>query len=203
MILVGTMTIEPTFEREVGYLDLAALARSPDVVCIVDRDLRLMGFNDAWAAFARDNNGASILERYPLGSSISVGEEPLRSYIASKYRHAIENNTIFEQQYECSRPSAFRIFHQTAYPLNGGTGLVITHHLSVEKPHEQNAEVFSTRFVDENGIVTQCQNCRKVRDAQDTHTWYWVPALLEQPLPNVSHGICVPCMDYYYPDIDC
>jgi hypothetical protein len=196
------MTIDPTFEREIGYLDLPAMADSADVICIVNRELCLMGFNNAWSSFARENNGQSILDRYPLGASIAVGEEPLRSYITSKYRHAIENNTTFEQQYECSRPSTFRVFHQTAYPLNGGTGLVITHHLAVEKPHEENAETFSTRFLNEYGIVTQCQNCRKIQDPQHKRSWYWVPSLVEQPLANVSHGICVPCMDYYYPDID-
>lgn len=42
------MHIIPDFAREIAHVDIEFLSASNDVVCLVDRDLKLMGYNNAW-----------------------------------------------------------------------------------------------------------------------------------------------------------
>lgn len=197
------MHIVPEFAKAIAHMDLDFLCASKDVVCIVDRDLNLMGYNNAWVDFARNNNGENALSKFPLRASISeAGEGLVRSYVLQGYERALRDHKPFEHQYECSSPEKFRIFHQTAYPIAGSKGLVITHHLLVEKDHQESEKSFISRFENNHEILTQCANCRKVRDPQEESTWFWVPSLVHKQLPNISHSICTPCLDHYFPDID-
>jgi len=197
------MTIASDFKAFLSYLDLDSFARSPDVICIVDDAMILKAYNDAWINFAKTNNGAKVLVDFPLGSNIvDAGEEPIRSFLAEAYTRALRNNEPFEQNYECSSATEYRLFRQTAYPLIRSKGLIISHHLVKKMPHEEEATEFSKRFFNGHGIIIQCQNCRKIRDPKDSQRWYWIPSLVNSPLANISHSICTPCLDHYYPDID-
>jgi hypothetical protein len=197
------MIIDPDFKKQISHMDIEYMSDSQDTICIVDNDLRLVGYNDAWINFANNNNGESALQQFPLGANISdAGEEPIKSYIEKAYRGALQNNKPFEHDYECSSPEKFRVFHQTAYPLIDSIGLVITNHLVQEKPHTEKEVEFNNRFVNEHGIIIQCANCRKIRNPVNPSNWYWVPSLVKSPLENISHSLCVPCLDHYYPDIE-
>lgn len=197
------MFIAEDFKIQTAYLNIDSVAKSPDVIYIIDKNMVLKGYNEAWVNFAQNNNGKEILQRFELGTVMTkVGEEPIRSFLREAYLEALEENKPFEHTYECSSPDNYRLFRQTAYPLYGSTGLVISHHLVEEKPHEEEASEFSKQFTDEHGIVTQCQNCRKIRNPENRRSWFWVPALVRTPLPEISHGICSTCLDHYYPDID-
>ncbi|MFN2353713.1 MAG: hypothetical protein ABR512_04210 [Desulfopila sp.] len=197
------MIIASDFEDFLSYLDVDALKNSPDIICVVDSNICLKAYNDAWISFAKNNNGAKTLADFPLGARLlDAGKEPIRSYLAEAYNRALLENKPFELNYECSSATEYRLFRQTAYPLVGSRGLVISHHLVEEKPHEEKVTEFNERFVNEHGLITQCQNCRKIRDPEDDQKWYWVPSLVAAPQSNVSHGICTPCLDHYYPDID-
>lgn len=197
------MYIEPAFKSEISPLNFDFLSKSEDVIYIVDNTLKLMFFNEAWCDFAMNNNGATVLKRFPLGVKISqVYKEPIKSYVINGYKRALKDNTPFVHKYECSSPQIYRVFYQTAYPVSGSKGLVITNHLIIENEHPEERVVFSSRFEDNNKIVTQCSNCRKIRDPQNKEKWYWVPELVKNRLPNISHSICTPCLDHYYPDID-
>ena len=196
------MYIVPDFVRDIGHIDIDFLSSSKDVICIVDKELKLMGYNKAWVDFAKSNDGETALTGFPLQTSISkAGDGPVGNYVLQGYDRALRDHKPFEHQYECSSPEKFRVFHQTAYPISGAKGLVITHHLVVEKDHEESEESFASRFQNSHEILIQCANCRKVRDPQDEKTWLWVPALVKNQLPNVSHGICNPCVDHYYGDL--
>ena len=197
------MKIIPGFKRNISYLDLASLERSGDVIYIVDPKLHLVAYNDMWETFALSNDGEEIIKRYPLGADIrDAFQGPIRNYFFQAYTKALKENTPFEQTYECSSPQEYRLYHQTAYPLVAGHGLVISNHLVKKLQHDQEAVVFNKQFVDVRGLITQCQNCRKVRDPQHPDRWYWVPSLVKDCLDNVSHGICPRCMDHYFPDLD-
>lgn len=197
------MIIASDFEAFLSYLDLDSLASSLDVICIIDDAMILKAYNNAWINFAKTNNGAKALVDFPLGANLmDAGEEPIRSFLAQAYTRALRNNEPFEQNYECSSATEYRLFRQTAYPLFKSKGLMISHHLIKEKLHEEKATEFSKRFFNEHGIIIQCQNCRKIRGPEDDRTWYWVPSLVATPLSNISHSICTPCLDHYFPDID-
>ncbi len=197
------MIISPDFYKYISYLDLDYIEKSLDVIYIVDNTMVLKAFNDAWASFAQDNNGVAILKKFPIGSNISdVGEEPLKSYFFTAYEQSLNENKPFEQNYECSSADEYRLFRQTAYPLVEQKGLVITHHLFAAKPHEINVVNFSRQYCNEHDNIVQCQNCRKIRDPDNDLRWIWVPSIVENQLPNISHGICPPCLDHYYPNLD-
>jgi hypothetical protein len=196
------MHIVPEFAAVIAYMDMNFLSTSRDVVCIVDRDLKLVGYNDSWINFAKANDGETVLTKFPLQAKISnAGEGQARDYILHGYERALRDNKPFEHQYECSSPEKYRVFYQTAYPIADSKGLVITHHLVVEKDHDESEETFFNRLEDSHDFLTQCANCRKIRHPQEKSIWLWVPALVRCRLPNVSHSICPPCLDHYYPDI--
>ena len=41
-----------------------------------------------------------------------------------------------------------------------------------------------------------CAHCRRTRQ-RTGEAWDWVPGLVEQPLVNVSHGLCRICLEYH------
>lgn len=196
------MNIDKEFQEQIYYLDMESIKSSSDIIYIVDHEMRLMAYNRAWNNFARNNGGDIINEKFPLGTKVTeVGEEPLQSYIAKKYREAIAGNTMFELTYECSSKKLLRIFRLNAYPLLAQKGLVISHHLVKECHHTDKITEFNRRFENRDGMIVQCQNCRKIRDPDNSDRWLWVPSMLDNAPTNISHGICSRCMDHYYPDI--
>lgn len=197
------MKIDPEFEKNLRYLDLSTIEKSEDVIYIVDSTLSLKAYNSMWENFALNNDGEEILRRYPLGSNIQDAfQEPIKSYLIRAYARALRDNTPFEQTYECPSPIAYRLYRQTAYPLVQGRGLVITNHLVKKAQLQDETVAFSKQFIDKRGLITQCQNCRKIRDPHNEHHWLWVPSLVKNTLDTVSHSICSRCLDHYFPDLD-
>ncbi|NDY73015.1 hypothetical protein DO021_16475 [Desulfobacter hydrogenophilus] len=76
------MRIDPIFQRQVFYMDLESIKNSEDLICIVDSEMKLKAYNNAWENFAINNGGDKITQTYSLGSNITeVGEEPIKSFI--------------------------------------------------------------------------------------------------------------------------
>ena len=179
------------------------MKQSSDVIYIVDAKMVLRAYNHAWINFAKNNDGRIILAKYSIGSRIVDSTSgPLRSFIISAYKKALYENKPFEHNFECSSANQYRLFRQTAYPLIDSKGLVISNHIVEECPHPEQAQAFRQQFINGQGFVTQCANCRRIRDPKNYHSWLWVPSLVENPFPNTSHGICPQCYDHYYPEID-
>lgn len=197
------MHVDPTFNQTVyPFLDLEEIAASSDVIYILDNDLILRGYNDAWVNFARENNGQEILQLYQLGSNITnCFKEPFHSYYTKSYKLAIAVNQPFSQIYECHSDSTFRTFKQFAYPINGTKGLIISNHLILQKPHWQQSQAFTVQLINRDGFIVQCSNCRKTRNPDNVNQWYWVPELLLSTPPNISHSICPQCLEHFYPNL--
>nr|WP_319493328.1 hypothetical protein [uncultured Desulfobacter sp.] len=196
------MIIDSGFETQIAHMDLKSIKNSKDIIYIVDAELKLKAYNRAWQMFALANGGENITQTYDLGACIAdVGEEPLKSFMRRKYRKAIALNKMFGFNYECSSEQRLRIFRLNAYPLMNQGGLVISHHLVKECPHHEESLAFSKQFVNNDGMIVQCMNCRKVKDPNGEDRWLWVPSLLKKGIGNISHGICSRCLDHYYPDI--
>ena len=197
------MRVDASFEKTIQYLDLESIEHSTDVTYIVDAGLMLRAFNPAWVSFAQKNGGHAVLTQYPLGSDVSGAfPQTLRPYLLSAYKAAMEKERPFTYDYECPSPICFRKFHQSAYPLARKAGLVISNHLVEERPHDQHQHSFGDRFRNEHGMVTQCCNCRKLRDPSDTDSWLWVPEAVARHFPGTTHAICPRCYDFYYPETD-
>ncbi len=185
--------------RQTGVDELFA---SDDVVYLLDRELRLQGWNGAWDEFALANDGAAVLESFPLGTSVLQGmTEDVAAFYLERYREVLHTQRFFEHDFECPSPTTRRRYRQTAYPVGGGAGVVVTNHLMVAEPITEVEETFRVhRHVNGDGLLIQCCHCRKVRDFSRDNKWDWVPLLLESPHPETSHGFCPPCFRYYYAD---
>jgi hypothetical protein len=195
--------IDPAFEQALASLDLPSIDASPDTIYVVDPELRLRAYNDAWVRFARDNGAEGLLGSYGLGEPIvRAFPEPVRRYYRDAYREVLARTSRFEQIYECSSAEQVRRFHQTAYPLPGGRGLVIAHHLVVELARVEDARSVGRLEVRSGQLITQCCHCRTVCDPANPERWVWVPDLVRKPARNISHGLCPRCFDFYYPVSD-
>lgn len=93
-------------------------------------------------------------------------------------------------------------FSQDAYPLKNHEGIIVVNSLKIERAIEENnsthSEYKSAIYLNENGLITQCSNCRKTQRTSEPEIWDWIPMLIEQPPKNVSHSICFICYDYYW-----
>ncbi len=196
------MAIEPGFFTKISYLDLNFINESQDVIYLIDTNFVLKAYNKAWVDFARNNDSEDVLVKFPIGYKIlDAIQGPLKLYTAQVFERALRKNRPFEHNYKCPSPVNDRIFRQSAYPLKEGAGLVVSNHLVIEGPIDEEPQDFNKRFYDNMGLIRQCSCCRRIKDP-DNLAWVWVPSLVKAPHPETSHGVCPQCLDHFYPDIE-
>lgn len=198
--------IDKGFEKILSTFDLNELDVQQDTTFGIWADLRLAYMNQAWFDFARDNNGEPMIsDAWGLGMNVldACGDD-LKPFFRDHYEGCLRLREISVLEYECSSAGLFRKFHQIAYPLGDGAGLLVVHARLVEHPHDLDARPPHppdwSIYPDKQDIITQCSHCRRTRNPQQEGRWDWVPAWVEQIPTNVSHGLCQMCLIYYYPD---
>lgn len=197
------MRVDRTFRDRTAHLDWQALAGSGDSTYFLDPQLRLAGWNEAYVAFALANGADDLEDRFPLGSDLAAAVSgPLRAYYLGLFAAVLADGAPVHRQYECSSADEQRFLHMSAYPIAGGAGLVVSHHVVHRGPHAALSLPLRDHHTDARGLVVQCANCRKIRDHRTATKWDWVPEILAHPPDNVSHGLCANCLDHYYPDLD-
>ena len=167
-------------------------------------DLRLAYLGPGWFSFARGNGcGTDFDSAWGLSSSLLAGiAPPLREFYESGLVECLRSGESWEHEYECSSDSAYRRYHQKAYPLGASEGLLITNSLVVERPHSADRRAHAPdelAYVDENGFIAQCSHCRRVKNLSELERWDWVPEWVRQPRADVSHTLCPLCFGAYYP----
>jgi hypothetical protein len=194
------MHLDPEFAPYTETLDLETMDRSEDVAYFLDTSFVLRGYNDSWIEFALANDGADVIERFPIGCDVlAVIDESLRPFYVEGYRKAMADGERFDCEYECSSPDVFRLLAQSAYPLDTA-GWLITNHFRIQEPFAPDAgEELGPRHVDETGNIIQCCHCRKTRDQSRHEKWDWIPQLVRNPRPEITHSLCVHCLNFYYP----
>ena len=111
----------------------ASWERDPDVVFILDRELRIVFCNAAWDRFARENDGESLLRPAPYGNSVlDAVPERLKRLYASAYRQVLMTCKDWEHHYECSSPQVYRMFRMTVQLDRTASFLVVRNSL-IEK----------------------------------------------------------------------
>jgi hypothetical protein len=171
---------------------------APSVLVALDSKGTILWVNKAWRQRARAYGEAAFLQRFGPGHSYFEGiSEPLRSFYSSVLQNALLTGEPFEQEYECSSPDTFRMNHLRVLPF-GADGFLLVHSIVVERPHErEEAAAVERAYRNEDGLIVQCSNCRRVR-RRDTAVWDWVRAWARASPPHTSHGICKPCIGYYW-----
>jgi hypothetical protein len=158
----------------------------------------ILWVNEAWRQRARAYGEEDLLDRFGPGASYFEGiSEPLRSFYASVLQNARLTGEPFEQEYECSSAEMFRINHLRILPF-GAEGFLLVHSGVVERPQQQDeAAAVERTYRNDDGLIVQCSNCRRVR-RRDSAVWDWVRAWAATSPLDTSHGICKPCIGYYW-----
>ena len=179
--------------------DVKALEADASTLVALDPGATILWVNPAWERFARANDGAQVLVRFcPSASYFDGISPPLRAFYEQGLGGALSTDNVFQHDYECSSPDAFRLFHMRALPI-ASKGLLVEHSLVVDRPHDRpEAPALEELYRDANGLVVMCSNCRRVRRAHSAG-WDWVPAWVRKLPPRTSHGICDACVGFYFP----
>lgn len=183
--------------------DLETLEREEGSVFGLSADLRLTWFSGGWRAFAISNQGQQLLETYPVGrSALDCIPPPLVDWYRQGFARAAETHTPWTHTYECSSPTLFRQFLMTVYPLAAGAGFFLVVN-SIVRQIPVGAGPYTPVPVPHppSGLVVQCAHCRRFRvNAPAGHgDWAWIGPWLNAPPTDVSHSLCVPCMEHHYP----
>lgn len=189
---------------ERGHLSriMQALDRSPAVSYILDSQFRIMYCNPAWNRFARSNGAPRLAGDLVMGSDLfDAIPDVLKPAYSDAFRQVLSTGLVWEQSYECSSPTLFRVFRMRIHLLKPRHWFVVTNTLVVERPHGGTAMADANTYVDANGFVTVCAHCRCAKRVDNPDQWDFVPQYLQLRLestPKVSHGLCPVCRAYFY-----
>lgn len=195
---------EKSFKFKLVGFDFETLENNPHSVFGLSKDLKLNYFNEAWLNFSQQNNGEpDISSKFTIGTSIELAiNGPIKDYYINNYKKVLKDLKVWKHEYECSSPNLYRLFSQDVYPLKNAEGIIIINSLKIEKPFSINKDKDLTyskiEYLNENGTITQCTNCRRTKRIVELEIWDWVPSFVLEMPANVSHSICQTCFDYYW-----
>lgn len=199
----------PAFAPKIRRVcDLDVLETQAASVAILAPDSTIAYVNPAWTQFARDNGGTRLAAcDWGLGTRyLDAVPAPLQPFYTALLRDApgaADTLTPTVHEYECSSAAFYRRYAMHVYPLREDAGSMLVHSETVVAPHDPAVrpafEPLLVKYLGGDGLVTQCSHCRRIRDAGNPRRWDWVPAWVDSPLANISHGICLPCWRHYYP----
>lgn len=199
--------MSPRFQREFRDLlrdfDFDMLERDPHSVFAVSPTFSLVYFNPAWREFAGQNQGGAVVSKFPLGANLldALGAE-LRPLYQQRLTEVLATGVAWHHDYECSSALTFREFRQSVYLLDNALGLLLINSLKVEAPMASRGREaqppLEARYLQTTGLLTQCSNCRRTLRNDGSGVWDWVPSWVSDMPENTSHGLCLPCFDYYW-----
>ena len=193
------------FPTKLNGIDFNTLENSKYSIYGLSEELNLIYVNPAWIHFAQENGGNdTLLENLPLGTPITKAfyGEIIKNFYTENYMKVLDTGKPWRHEYECSSINKFRLFHQETYPLKGGSGLIIINTIAINLPMKDKGKnalkAMDNRYVNDNGFITQCSNCRCTQRAEESEVWDWIPEWVEKMTENSSHSICPICFDYYW-----
>lgn len=196
---------KPDFPSKLKGIDFKTLEKNPQSVYGLSKDLELTYLNPGWIRFANENGGSeNILNGFQLGTSIikAIGGQKIKDFYIQNYERVLTTGEVWSHEYECSSIDVSRLYHQSTYPLKNGEGLIIINTLMVKLPMSKIGrkayEAIEKTYVQSDGYITQCSNCRYTQRAEQPQIWDWVPAWVEKMSNNFSHSICPTCFDYHW-----
>jgi hypothetical protein len=193
------MQMEPHFEAALAQQDPGWLSRTDDVVFGLDGRSRIAMFNDASARFAAAEGGGPRALPWLGQSYLAVVPEVLRPFYRDLFAQVRSSGVAHSHDYQCSSPLRFRLFRLVVQPLSR-EDLLLVHRLSEVRDHvhaRPSEPLVIARYRGDDGLIRQCAHCRCVRRVDQESTWEWAPELLGEPGPEVSFGLCPPCVTFY------
>jgi hypothetical protein len=156
--------------------------------------------NRAWRRFAEENGAPGLARELGEGRNYFDGiAGPLRAWMKEKVSACVEQGRELELDYECSSAEKFRLFHLKVSPLPGD-GLLLSHSLRIERPHDRSATETPLRgtYERDDGLMRSCSYCRRF-ETRDRTAWHWIPSWVARIPEGVSHGLCPVCETVYFP----
>jgi len=178
-----------------------AVADCDESAYVLARDLRLLRVNAGWTTFAHANDGGNVLEGWAPGASfVAALPAPLREFYVGAFERVFATGERWEHEYDCSSATRYRTFRMAVYPM-GTEAILVVNARVVDAPHDRPDhrpdDVYAV-----DGVVTMCASCRRVRFPPSPTRWDWVSAYVARPPERVSHGLCAPCTEFYFPGDD-
>jgi hypothetical protein len=168
-----------------------------DVVCAIDRDLRISFCNRAWDSNALQNCGEAALRRHAEGSMILDAISPcLRDFYASHFRDVIDYRRLWHLFYLCSSANLLREFKMVVDPIPDD-GILVRHTLIAEKPHPFPAVARGHQYFDARGHIAMCAHCRFTERQDGSGRWDWVPDFVETPPARIDYALCRLCARHF------
>ncbi len=187
-----------------GDFNFEVLENSKYSIYALSKDLKFIYFNPAWFDFADKNGFDKVASKNMiLGTPFlkSIKGVRLRLYFYNNYKKVLKTGKAWHHDYECSSKTEFRFFHQTAYPLKNQEGILVIHTEMFKLPMENmNREAFKAieqRYLNADGQIIQCSNCRHTQRADKPEHWDWVPDWVEKLPFNHKLDICPTCEHLY------
>lgn len=179
----------------------AALERSSHACFALTESLDICYCNPAWDRFAVENGGSPDVlgERVLHTPFLRYLPEEMVPKFTALFKTARARGRPQAHDYECSSAQVFRLYRMQVYPLQPGCGFAVINTLRVARPHTRVAfEPDDAKYLHQDGMLRMCANCRRTRRVDDSTAWDWVPDYVDHRRPNVSHGVCEFCAEYYY-----
>ena len=172
------------------------------VTFCLDSALRITYCNLAWDQFALLNDGSHLARPAVIGRCIlDFISGPDHDYYAEAYKRVLTTNESWEHEYECSSTQIYRKFRLRVFPMQKISGLLVVNSLLTESAQLARSEQpLEHLYRTQEGLLIMCSSCRRTRrNNPGIPIWDWVPGFLEPMAERVSHAICAPCKELYYP----
>ena len=162
----------------------------------IDGDDRVIAVNEAWRAFARENDAPDLAD-FVLGRRLwdFVRGLPVVGVWRTVIDHCRETMRVATIPYRCDAPGMRRL-HSMRITATADRGVEFASHIVWREPRD---EVRLPLEAGANGgLVKMCAWCKKVR--LPTDAWCELDAagphlgLTEEPVPSISHGMCPECL---------
>lgn len=161
--------VAPDLHALLGSHATSALHEGAAAAYGVWSDGRLGFLNRGWFEFAQDNGGDAVLRDWGLGASIWA-----------------------------ATPPPLREFYQAGFARAADDKAPWTHTYECSSPELLRKFHMIAYPLSDRALLKQCMHCRRVLRA-DASTWDWIPELVGKPRPNMTGGLCDPCLAHHYP----
>jgi len=182
---------------------MQALQKSAATTYILDSQCRFIYCNPAWDRFAKSNGASHLTGEAVVGSDLfDAVPDVLMAVYSAAFQEVLGTGLVWEQSYECSSPTIFRIFRMRVHLLKPQNWFLVTNTLVLERSHMKVAEPDQKKYVDSDGLITTCAHCRCSRRVDNPDQWDFVPEHLQlgrESAMKVSHALCPVCRAYFYP----
>ncbi len=195
------MRIRPDFLRSLRRtVDLARLEESRHTIFGLTPELRLAYFNPAWLEFAATNGAPRLASDCALGHAVmSAVPAPLKKFYLDGYASALSTGRCWLSGYQAPTPRRMQSWLQRVEPLASSDGLLVTHMLVSDLPHQVAGHAPDPRrYRHPDGRLRQCATCRAFSPSGQPSEWELVPSWLALPPPRVSVELCFRCAEQAY-----